>query len=576
MSLEMNKNTTQYIYYCEVGMSVTHKQNDEILDCFKYSYDPSGNITQIDKHRKGVDVNSGIFSYAYDKLGRLTDATNNQSSKQYQYDSLGNRIMSVQNGIETRHSYNARNQLIRTTEGDAVKDYEYDKRGNLKSILENGAITSSFEFNAANRMTEAITSKGKAKYEYNGFLKRASKLETLQQDGTAIPDPLQEVKYTLDLTKPYNDLLSIGEQRFVWGNELLTSEGSDNNEQFSYLNDHLGSPIRLMGNSQAETLSYDEFGVPLIDASTSINTKTNNSHNNTNHFHNPFGFTGYQSDNVSDLYYAQARYYKPSVGRFGAQDMHWHPGNIVFGDTYYLIPHSNFIPDMFAICQSGNRYSYALNNPNIYVDKNGEIINVLVGAAVGTAAGFFGSVFVQGVSNLISGESFIDIDWGEARRSAAAGAVARALTSVGVPPAVTGAIVGAGSNLVSQLSQNKWDIRQVDVGQVAVSAGIGMVVGGVFGAGPNIHKPHLVSMEKALYKRVGNALSHNLGNGAMREIGKAGRHYLSQTSTLWGRTIGIGFAQALRENIVNGVLHQSIGSSNGEVDSTIQQSECLS
>jgi RHS repeat-associated protein len=273
--------------------------------------------------------------------------------------------MSLQNETKILHSYNSRNQLIKTTEGNAVKDYSYDKRGNLTGIIENGITTSSFVFNSANRMVEAITSKGKAEYEYNGFLKRVSKLETLQCNSTEIKDPLQKVKYTLDLTKPYNDLLSIGEQRFVWGNELLASEGSHNNEHFSYLNDHLGSPVRLVGNSLTETLSYDEFGVPLIDASTNISTNQSKHLNNANNFRNPFGFTGYQSDNITDLYYAQARYYYPSVGRFGATD-------VIKG--YDIWP------------ATLNEYAYCVNNPKKYVDLDGEFLTLII-AAVGVVAG---------------------------------------------------------------------------------------------------------------------------------------------------------------------------------------------
>jgi len=69
----------------------------------------------------------------------------------------------------------------------------------------------------------------------------------------------------------------------------------------------LGSPIRLLGNDNSEAMAYDEFGVLEISAST---------HN----FNNPFGFTGYQTDKISELYYAQARYYSPTSGRFFAED----------------------------------------------------------------------------------------------------------------------------------------------------------------------------------------------------------------------------------------------------------------
>jgi len=69
-----------------------------------YKFGPAGNITQIEKHRKDVETDSGVFSYAYDQLGRLTDATNGKGSKQYHYDNLGNRIMS---NLKTKAQYYA-------------------------------------------------------------------------------------------------------------------------------------------------------------------------------------------------------------------------------------------------------------------------------------------------------------------------------------------------------------------------------------------------------------------------------------------------------------------------------------
>jgi len=73
-----------------------------------------------------------------------------------------------------------------------------------------------------------------------------------------------------------------------------------------YLQDHLGSPIRLLGDEGDMAQAFDEFGVPKITDSIGFN--------------NPFGFTGYQTDTVSGLQYAQARYYNPVAGRFTAED----------------------------------------------------------------------------------------------------------------------------------------------------------------------------------------------------------------------------------------------------------------
>ena len=144
-------------------------------------------------------------------------------------------------------------------------------------------------------------------------------------------DRVSEVRYTLDMTLPYNNLLATNgahKQSFVWGNSLISASGNDN---FYYLQDHLGSPIRLVGEDQSDTaLAYDEFGVPLAGTGKDINQ--------------PFGFTGYQTDGVSGLYYAQARYYAPGLGRFSAED----------------IIHSDL-----------NWYNYCYNNPVKYFDPLG-------------------------------------------------------------------------------------------------------------------------------------------------------------------------------------------------------------
>jgi len=88
--------------------SLTHSQNGNVLDQFRYSYDPVGNITEIDKQRVGIEADNGLSKYAYDPLNRLVEANGNK----YSYDALGNRTKSIKNGVETLYTYNARNQLI--------------------------------------------------------------------------------------------------------------------------------------------------------------------------------------------------------------------------------------------------------------------------------------------------------------------------------------------------------------------------------------------------------------------------------------------------------------------------------
>ncbi len=65
---------------------------------------------------------------------------------------------------------------------------------------------------------------------------------------------------------------------------------------------------------------------------------------------NTFGYTGYQYDVAAGLYYAQARYYRPEIGRFISVDPL--PGNITKPLTL-------------------NPYPYVLNNPMTYIDPLG-------------------------------------------------------------------------------------------------------------------------------------------------------------------------------------------------------------
>jgi RHS repeat-associated protein len=60
--------------------------------------------------------------------------------------------------------------------------------------------------------------------------------------------------------------------------------------------------------------------------------------------HNPFGFTGYQADEISGLYFAQARWYGPGNARFVSED---------------------FVRD------GVNFYLHCYNNPLRFVDRNG-------------------------------------------------------------------------------------------------------------------------------------------------------------------------------------------------------------
>ena len=141
--------------------------------------------------------------------------------------------------------------------------------------------------------------------------------------------PMQQMRYVVDLTRTYNNLLTCEEQinqktqKFFWnGNGAVLQEKGKNNY---YLQDDLGSPVRVMdaeGKSLA-AYAYDEFGLRKGE------TEEENS------FSQPFGFTGYQTDDVSNLCYAQASRYDAINGRFVSEDP------IRYGDNWYTYVSNN-------------------------------------------------------------------------------------------------------------------------------------------------------------------------------------------------------------------------------------------
>ena len=65
-----------------------------------------------------------------------------------------------------------------------------------------------------------------------------------------------------------------------------------------------------MGKDTNNIFAYDVFGKELsADTVNPLGLSAN-----------PFGFTGYQADGITDLHYAQVRYYNPSTGRFNAEE----------------------------------------------------------------------------------------------------------------------------------------------------------------------------------------------------------------------------------------------------------------
>ena len=268
--------------------------------------------------------------------------------------------------------------------------------------------------------------------------------------------PSYEESYILDRTRAYHNLLqnktikrgSQAIQSYVWDFNVAYMEEGE--KEFTYLQDELGSTIRLLeqgGESQA-VYGYDEFG--------------EDTYNTQGHLQ-PFGYTGYRYDNVADTYFAQAREYVAGVGRFAGED--W-----IKGEIYYPT--------------SLNQYGYCYENPEKFVDLDGKIPTILIGAGIGAVFGFISGVGSE-IIGIASGNQK-NINWKNVLVDTASGLAVGAIAGTGAGMlglAVKGAAVGAvnytaKSALNNELKSKSLQEHFVDGAISSVVWGISAVAGG--------------------------------------------------------------------------------------------------
>ena len=341
--------------YNENGLldELLHKDTSGILERFCYTYDLMGNRTVIVKERRGLPEESGSYRYSYDALQRLTDVEKDGNIlRSYQYDSFGNRTEMVDhvNGVRCMSIYDSLNRLQDQElweEGDGSgniihKSYTYDRRGNLTGEYQEGELLHGYTFDSMNRLQKAWNNQGKeTEYIYNALGQRTEKYS-----GEETED------YLLDLTKSYNNLLGLKkgrvESKFYYDSGVTAMEEAGKMVQY-VLSDELGSPLRIVyRNGHGDTYGYDEFGKDLFISGSNQDVKNKYTRQGQRQ---PFGYTGYRYDDTGETYFAQAREYRPDIGRFTAEDVI--KGSVIRPETM-------------------NQYKYCFSNPIKYVDFNGK------------------------------------------------------------------------------------------------------------------------------------------------------------------------------------------------------------
>ena len=261
-------------------------------------------------------------------------------------------------GIEVAYTYDALDRLVKINSLHTNESYEYDKRGNLVGVTDSGKKIKAYEYGASGRLGLSYSNLGNARsYDYDGIGNRIGcreykfeskglgedRLKSINELDLAKKEPVYEERYVLDRTRPYNNMLQRSildrgkeqTQSYSWDFNAVFMEEEE--KVYTYLNDELGSTIRLLekeGKSQT-IYGYDEFGKDTYGTQGQVQ---------------PFGYTGYRYDAVAGTYFAQAREYVAGVGRFGGED--WIKGSIGYPTSL-------------------NAYGYCYQNPMVWVDRDG-------------------------------------------------------------------------------------------------------------------------------------------------------------------------------------------------------------
>ena len=325
----------------------------------RYVFTNGGNVNDI--YDQLTPVNDQHF--IYDALDRLTSANGPYGASginatlTYAYDQIGNMTTNSQVGTYTYPTSGSTSVRPHAVSSAGLNAYSYDNNGNLTSGA--GRI---FEWNLENKPTCIAQAAGtcsaaanKTTFVYDGDGGRVKKITS------ATTTRYISKLYECDTTGATTSC-----SRFIFAGGTRVATVASNGTTHFWHQDHLGSSTIITDSTGAkvQALSYFPYGA----------TRTNQSFT-TPAVNVPYKYTGKELDSTG-LYYYEARYYDPTLGRF------------ISPDTIVSRPGDP---------QDLNRYSYAGNNPLLYTDptghfkiKIGKFFHRLLGNTGITALGIIG------------------------------------------------------------------------------------------------------------------------------------------------------------------------------------------
>jgi RHS repeat-associated protein len=273
------------------------KPDNSLLASYQYTLAPTGHRTKVVEH------SGRVVDYTYDDLYRLTEekiTDGGETIFSYQYDAVGNRVYSIEDGVHTQYTYDANDRLL--TQGGAT--YQYDANGNNIRISEEGNVVR-MAFDGDNRLVSVET-------EENGQV-TSSVSYAYDADGNRVQTAAdgQVTQYVVDGNAGLSQVIAELDENnqlgvsYLHGDDLI-SQSRDSAIHF-YHYDGLGSTRALSSQTATVTDSYD------YEAFGELLGQTGSTENN-------YLYTGEQIEPNTGNYYLRSRFYNPGSGLFLSMD----------------------------------------------------------------------------------------------------------------------------------------------------------------------------------------------------------------------------------------------------------------
>lgn len=337
------KNTYDYPYNYRLAKRelISWWENYSILN---YDFDNLSNISSIKESWNLIDFNKDVH-YTYDDLNRLTEADYwSGELYSFSYNDIWNMIS---NSINWNYNYqdNGRNNphaVSSISNNSWSINYNYDNNGNL--IVDNNWT---YNYNPKDELISFTNNSWSiVNYKYNSKWIRVEKRSSWSLDRYLNKDYEVEIRTTESGT-----ITKISKYIFFNWRKIVKVETKDNNENLTYhYEDHLWwANIDLSSTwILLQAVDYLPYGW--------IRKEYSNWE-----YENKYKFTGKERDKESNLDYFEARYYDSENGRFRSIDR-------MFWEIWITKKWLELLWDP----QQLNSYSYARDNPIIYIDIDWE------------------------------------------------------------------------------------------------------------------------------------------------------------------------------------------------------------